>query len=444
MQLAAWVAVCLAAAILLSHRPLVLALGAITLWCAVPGIAGHQITGVESGLMAFQPAAVLVVIAFLMQAIIAPNLLGAALLHRPEWTVLLGAVSAIALMTGKINGLGFESATTAVNQLVAPVFLFFLIGSVLLERPQRVQVIRSWVLGIAGVESLLALVQWASRSALFFRSDFDQTVFMRTSPGRWMGTFDHPLVLSLYLVVAIFLLAGVRRAWLATSLMLLFAAGIVVSQSRVGIAFGVVGIVYFVTKARVAVERRLAVLATTALAVAAALQLGAGAAVLARVADDTGSSSARGLALEYFLDHLGDYLWFGRGLNGSFAVSDGAGLKTSFESAVLMYTIDLGLVVALMYFGVMIWTVARCTGRSALPGISGAAAAAVLVPQTFSALSGVTAAPMTVWTTCALAGFCALGRPRRSVDRGLAGRPTPRRVVRPRPAGSPSGAKVRR
>jgi hypothetical protein len=139
-----------------------------------------------------------------------------------------------------------------------------------------------------------------------------------------------------------------------------------------------------------------------------AMSFGAAGAVQARVLDDTGSTSARADALQYFLSNVGDYMWLGRGLNGSFEVSDNAGLGTSLESAALMYSVDLGVAVALIYFGVMAWISLRPFRRSTAAGITGPAMAAFVVPQSFSALSGTTAAPMTVWITFALAGFCAL------------------------------------
>jgi hypothetical protein len=225
-----------------------------------------------------------------------------------------------------------------------------------------------------------------------------------------MGTFDHPLVLSLFLVVAMYLVAGVRRWWVAVLLLGLYVGGLLVTQSRVGVALGALAIPYVALSPRLRLSGRLAVLGAVVAGAGFAVSLGAATAIQARVSDDSGSSGARADALQYFLDHIHDYAWFGQGLNASFSVSDDAGLGTSFESALLMYSIDLGVVVTLMYFGVMALATARSFGRRAPVGLFGAAAAAFVIPQTFSALSGSTAAPAIVWAVLALSGFCTLRR----------------------------------
>ncbi|WP_406832164.1 O-antigen ligase family protein [Pedococcus sp. KACC 23699] len=434
MQLALWFVVCVSATVLLTRRPVVVVLMAVTLWCLVPGVAGHQLTGQTSGVLALQPAVVLVLVATGVRVLYAPRSLRDVVRARPEWTVLLAMVAAVSLVTGYLNGLGHASITTGVNQVLGPVLLFFLIGAAVLEQPAHVELIRRWLIGLASLEAVIALAQKLTGSTLLYASDYDGQVFRRTSPDRWMGTFDHPLVLSLFLCLAIFWLTGLRRTWLAMTLMVLFAGGILMSQSRVGTGVAVAGTLYFVLRARVPLDRRVAVLVVVVAAAAVAVRLGVVDSLLARVQDDTGSSTARKLALEYFAQHFDDYRWFGHGLNASFDVSGGAGLGTSFESAFLMYTIDLGFVVAVLYFGVMLWTVVRAAGRSYLPGIAGGAAVAVVVPQTFSALSGVTAAPALVWTACALAGFCTLGRPRSSAG---AGRPHPVSARRQHPGSAP-------
>jgi uncharacterized protein (TIGR03382 family) len=97
-----------------------------------------------------------------------------------------------------------------------------------------------------------------------------------------------------------------------------------------------------------------------------------------------------------------------------------------------MYTIDLGAAVALVYFGVMLLIALRPRGRPHPRGVMAAALAALVVPQSFSALSGNSAAPMTVWMALALAGFCAVGPRRRATAvHGTAVRPSGGRVLVP-------------
>jgi hypothetical protein len=207
-----------------------------------------------------------------------------------------------------------------------------------------------------------------------------------------------------------YFVAGVRHWWLAVPMLGLYMGGLLVTQSRVGVALGALAIPYVALSPRLRLSGRVAVLAAAVTGAGFAVSLGAAASIQARVTNDSGSSSARADALQYFVDHIHEYAWFGQGLNASFSVSDDAGLGTSFESAVLMYSIDLGVVVTLMYFGVMALATARSFGRRAPVGVFGPAAAAFVIPQTFSALSGSTAAPVIVWSVFALSGFCALRR----------------------------------
>jgi len=438
MQFALWAATCLVAAAALHRRPLLLALVAATVWCAVPGISGHWITGVSSGPLDVHPAAVLVLAIVVVQVVAHPRDLMLAVRYRPEWWVLLGTVCLVALTAGLFAGHGLVTVSAAVDQVIAPLSLFLILGGVLLRRPSGLEVIRRWALGVAAFEAVMALAQYAVKAPLAYGSDFAAAPSFKISMDRWMGTFDHSLVLSLFLVIAVFLLAGLRHWWSILPLMLLFLSGLLVTQSRVGVALGLVGLLYVTLRARLSTAQRALTVVPVALGALFALASGAGAALASRVADDTGSASARSEALTYFLSHAQGYLWLGGGLDSSYDVANLAGLGTSFESAILMYAIDLGGVVALMYFGVMALITLRSFGGSVPRGVSGPAVVALLVPQSFSALSGTTAVPMMVWLVFAMAAFSAVpavrvGRP--SVLSGSAsGHPRPTRM--PQPSGS--------
>jgi hypothetical protein len=357
-----------------------------------------------------QPAAALATIGLVLQVLLRPQQVGRLALARPVWVVLLVAVAAVAVMTGVLQGAGLSNVAQAFNQVIGPVSLFALFGLAIQERPSRVELLRSWLLGLAGAEATLALLQGVVDHPIFYQSDYARQVFYRAQPGRWMGTLDHPLILGLFLAVAVFLVAGVRRWWLALGLILLFGAGLVMSQSRGATAAALVGVAYVIVVGRSPLAGRLVVAVGAVGGAVFAVASGATAALQSRVADDTGSTAARRDALSYFIDHGTDYVWLGTGLDSSFGISDSAGLLTSFENAFIMSTIDLGMVVAVMYFGVMALTVWRSLKGRAPGGYTGAAAAALALIQTFSALSGVTAAPSLVWTVFALAGFAPLSR----------------------------------
>ncbi|WP_256793608.1 hypothetical protein [Terrabacter sp. Ter38] len=406
MQFIAWAIACLILSVALVRRPMVPLITAMSIWVLVPGTAGHVLTGVATGPLAIHPAAVLIMTSAAVQVVERPRRVLAALQHRPEWTVLLATVAGISSVIGIYSGLGFDSIAAAGDQVLWPLVLFFLLGACLLERPERLQTLRTWFVVAATGEALLAIAQLGLQSSIFFTSEFAEQRFFRQDLNRWMGTLDHPLILSFFLVLSLFLLASYRRWWVILPLMLTMLGGIVVTQSRVGVGVAIVGVIYVIRRAalRGAWQRVLLLLPLVAGA-AIAVANGVTDAIQARVVDDTGSTSARANALGYFLDHIGEYSWMGQGLNGSFAVSDNAGLGTSFESAVLMYSIDLGIVATAFYFGVMLMTVIRAFGRMVMAGPVGSGVAALLIPQSFSALSGNTAAPMIVWAIFAMTGF---------------------------------------
>ena len=411
MQLVAWLGICLLGAVILHERPLVLAVASLSTACLVPGASGHLVTGVEVGqVTAVQPAAALATISLLMQVLLRPQAVGRLALARPVWWVLLLAVCLVAVTTGVVQRAGLTNVAQASNQVVGPVSLFALFGLAIVERPARVELVRNWVLGLAAFEAAFALLQYTVARPILFESDYARQVFYHAQPGRWMGTLDHPLILGLFLAVSTFLVAGVRRWWVALSLILLYGAGLMVSQSRAATGAAALGTIYVIVVGRSPVAGRVVVAVGAVAGAIFAVASGATAGLQSRLADDTGSTAARRDALSYFIDHRTDYLWLGGGLDSSFGVSDSAGLLTSFENAFIMSVIDLGLIVALMYFSVMALTAWRSLRGRTAAGYTGAAVGALALIQTFSALSGVTAAPAVVWTVFAMAGFAPLRR----------------------------------
>ena len=67
---------------------------------------------------------------------------------------------------------------------------------------------------------------------------------------RWMGTFDHPLILSVFLSCAIFLLVDIRRWWLSLLLLSAYVGGLLVTQSRTGFVAAAVGALYLLVRGR--------------------------------------------------------------------------------------------------------------------------------------------------------------------------------------------------
>jgi hypothetical protein len=363
------------------------------------------VVGDEGSLFEFHPAASLTVVVVVVQLLVRSRWMLRSALYRPEWTVLLGSVVLLAVALGVLGGRGRDAITSGIDQVAGPICLFFLLGAALLEKPRRVEALRIWFLAMALVQSLLAFAQAATTSTVFFESQYADQDWFTPEFLRWMGTLDHPLVLSLLLVIAIPLSAGLRRPAAAVLLPYAFLGGLLVTESRAGTALGILGTIYVLVAAPL--SRRWRVASTFALAAAAllAVRMGLVGGVTERIRDDTGSAEARWASLKYGLDYLSENWWIGGGLNSSFDVARAASLELSFENSLIMYAIDLGLIPALMYFAVMVMAAARAFAPGAPAGLAGAVVAALIVSQAFSALSGSTAAPAIVWAVLAMAGF---------------------------------------
>jgi hypothetical protein len=217
-----------------------------------------------------------------------------------------------------------------------------------------------------------------------------------------MGTLDQPLALSLVASVAAPLVAGLKNLALKILLLVLMIIGVLISQSRVGLAAVGISVLVVLLFSRHRFWLKATMLVTLAGAVVALVSSPLIAGVAARLADDTGSAEARALALEYFLTQWSNYAVAGYGIGSSYRVAVMAGLETSFENPILMYSIDFGIFFAALYFGTMLFLVVRNAGRHSYRGITFAGFLAVIVPQTYSSLATRSAAGIVVWTVLAM------------------------------------------
>ena len=226
---------------------------------------------------------------------------------------MLLTVAGVATAIGFYSGLGGDSFAAAGNQVLGPLILFFMLGGALLERVGRLTSLRNWFLATAAVQAMLAVVQLALGSPVFFAAQYAQQRFLQQGLNRWMGTLDHPLILSFLLTVAIFMLASLHRWYMTLPLLLILLAGVLATQSRLGAVVAVVGVLYIVRGASLPWRQRALLTLPLAAGVIYALASGATDGLAARVSDDTGSTSARADALGYFLDHIREFAWAGSG-----------------------------------------------------------------------------------------------------------------------------------
>lgn len=401
MQLAAWGGLCLVFAVLMRNRPLVCVVFVLSLWFLVPAVGSPLITGQLSGPVSFHAATWLIVAVAAVQLVHKTDTFLGVIARHFLLFLVLGVVVCAAILATK-TGAGGSGLVILVDQVIAPVLFFAVIVSVGSVDPGLNLKLRRTLLVLASVVSLVALAQWLTKSVLFYEQGFARQYWFNPDDNRWMGTLDQPLALSFVLSAIAPLLVGLRNAWLQLSLLVLFAVGVLVSQSRVGILVFAVITVYVVVRSRTRFVLKafmmLALGAAGYLIFASSLVAG----IQSRFADDTGSTAARQAAIGFFVDSWRQYLLAGDGISSSYQVGQAAGLGTSLESSILMYAIDIGIFFALLYFGAMGVIVLRAIWIQRAPGLVLAGILVVLIPQTYSALATRSVAGILVWTILAM------------------------------------------
>src|SRR6476660_5974260 len=124
MQLALWIGLCLAAAVVFRRRPRVLIVAVVGLWLLVPAVGASVVTGVDAGPLGFHPATWLVLALFAVRMLHDPWSIQRALARR----FLLFVVLAVVVIAALLSSLTTSTAgglLVLVDQILIPV-LFFL------------------------------------------------------------------------------------------------------------------------------------------------------------------------------------------------------------------------------------------------------------------------------------------------------------------------------
>jgi hypothetical protein len=398
-QLVIWIAACAAIAFLTRDRPMIAVGLTATLWFLVPAIGGTVVTGQATGALSSHPASWLVLTTFAMQCIYSGKKLAQVLARNILLYLVLVVVLAVAYVNTRYGTYGGGSVLL-IDQILVPTLMFVLIQVAATRR--SLLRLRTLFIVLAAAVVIVAIVQWSVKDTVFYTSEFAQQYWYNPKFDRWMGTLDQPLALSLVVCTVTPLLAAVKHWYLRIPLLALMVVGALVSQSRLGIALVLLGAIYVtITTATTAVQRLggIAVIGggVTALAFS---PLAAG--LLGRLDNDTGSTRARELALDFFATNWSDYLLIGRGISSSYRVGSAAGLGTSLESSILMYSIDIGILFALLYFGCMAYLLVRYRGSTLIRGAWLAGLMVVVIPMTYSALATRSVAGILVWGILAL------------------------------------------
>lgn len=402
IKLALWIVLCLLVAGRLHARPLWMVGAVFGIWLFVPGVAAGVITGRTEGTLAFHPATWLVLACVVVLAVRHPRPLLAEIAHRWLLYTVLGAVCAAGLVM-TVLGPDPTGVVLLVDQMLAPVALF-MVASIGLRGDQGGALwLRNLIVGAACLQALIAMAQWVAGSTLVWQASYASNYWFSERWVRWMGTTDHPLVLSLLLCVAIPLVAGIRRPLVQVLALVPLVSATVITQSRVGAVVAAAGVLYVVVRAAVGPAAKLMLAATTVIAGWLLVTSPLVAGLESRLADDTGSTQARDYAVQFFADQWRNYLWSGDGLSAVYTVAERAGLRTSLESAFLIYAVGFGVVAAVLYFTAQVALIAGAAVRQPVRGAVPAALAGLAIVQTFSSLGAETLCGPLIWLVLALA-----------------------------------------
>ncbi len=401
MHLLLWILACAVAALALRRHPAVAALAVVALWFTVPAAGSYLLTGQSDGWLSLHAATWLIFMILVFQVTFEPSVLADAAARHIYAVVVMGAVLASAILSTAVNGQG-EGGVLLVDQILAPaLFFLFVVGSA--ARDERVVPwLRNGLLALGALVCLVAVAQWLTGSVLFYEAGFRTRYWFNPEGPRWMGLLDQPLTLSLAACVVAPLTVSLRRLWLQVALLALFGAGVLVSQSRVGLIVLAAVILYVAVATRKPAAARVGLLGVLAALVVWALSGPLAEGLLNRLEDDNGSAAARTSAVLTVLKRWPEYLFEGQGVSGSYRVADQGGLGTSLENSFLMYGVDLGLFFSLLYFGLLTVLVLKNFRRTLPGGLAVAGLLAIAIPQTYSGLATRSAAAILLWTVVAL------------------------------------------
>jgi hypothetical protein len=410
------VILCAMGAFLLRNRPDILVLSYAALWIILPPVY------VDTAHIAFRihPAIFLILFGFGTTAIMSSSVIRTAWKDSVEaaWGIygVLLAFLALAALSQVFSANVFGGLTILLGQILAPLAAFGMVRCSVYAGQRIRHLSLSLILGMAAAESILALVQsadheWWPLAALYQGVNWHE---------RYGGTLNHPLVLGLFLSVAVWCLWYVPKLSVRLGLAALFLAGINVTGARTALIIGIAGLVVTLALAplpasnddrsasQVAFLRRLVSIAAVAIGALLTWDALVGSNVVHRfISTDDESARLRRVAYGVFFEHVHGFLIYGGGTASNFDYAREHGSPLSFENPIMQYTVDFGLLAALLFFGVQAVIAVRAFRHQKGPDgsifLAMTAVAAIVVTQGGSSLATNDASAMLLWLVLALA-----------------------------------------
>jgi hypothetical protein len=400
-HLAGWLAVALAIAFLCRRKPMLGTSIALAIWVLIPSVAAYHVVGAVSGPLAAHPATWLLLVQVGIGLLFDPQPLGRAFNRHLPIFVIGGFFIVGAFVTSLLTG--SSSLRLLLDEIVGPLMVFWLISAYAFGDRREMHLVRNTIIVLAVGESFLALTQSWQHRMLFYESDyltlywFDPERF-----DRWMGTTDSPLVIALLVCVAAPLAVGLQNTPIRLAAMISMLIGALTSQSRFGVAVMCGLFIYMLVRGRMSFFTRLLVAVLLMIAGRAILASDLVTGISSRLSNDTGSSEARAYALNTFFGMFHDILLTGNGLTSNFRLASEAGLQTSLESSFLMYAVDVGLPLTLLYFGSQAFLVLLHGPGNRMQGAFIAAGMGVIMQHTFSGVAVSNMSAAVIWAAVGL------------------------------------------
>ncbi len=401
LQLVVWLVISGIIALVSRSRLWLLTLASVLLWVLVPAVAKDVVTGVSGGTLSLHPATWLIFVALGVQMVTNRRQLFGVVSRNALLMLAIVAPIFAGVLTTKFGAYG-NGLTLLVDLMAAPVVLFVLTLAAIEQEPRAAAWLRTALLVIAAASIVLVLLQWRMGQVLVYHDAHLSHYWFSDSYNRWMATFDHPLVLSYFLSAVIPLADAIQARWLRFAFALGGVVAVMITQSRLGLAVMAAVFLFLAIRTRMSLFLRILTYATMAAAALVLARSAIAEGVAGRIADDTGSTQARELALEFLARTWSHYVVVGDGFTASYRVGRAGGLETSLESSVLMYAIDLGVLFTLLYFGAQVVILITGANAKADPGLLLGATIAVVLAQTFSALAAGSACAAVLWVLLAL------------------------------------------
>jgi hypothetical protein len=402
--LLAWVVLSCITAWFLRRRADTAALVILGLWIAIPSVAAEVLTGIPfySGSLAnMHPAAWFTWIYIVVLAAVGRRWWPGVAAAPGELGLLGWVLVQLAVLT--VVHLDGASPRGLIGNFAAGLVWFALSAVAAHANASWPRLLKNTVLFAASANVALSGLQvWLERVWPFdtfrraYQSDFKE------GADRTSGSLDHPLVLSLLLVVALPIAVTASRQLYAYAMTTLLFIGLLQSGSRAGLVLGILAIVPALIARRGNRVTNVLGLLGVAAVLSALLVSGAGQTVLERFQQDAGSTALRSEAYSFFADNWASYVFTGGGYASSFDLKDSGALQSSLENAYIMLAVDAGIVAALVFTMMLLSIAIRSVVHHGVTGRSCAALAGLTCAATFSSFMVQSAAMVIVLAPLAL------------------------------------------